>query len=76
MYTRGHHLAFGIRTPSKTVLILSIIDIIDRIGKGFGMRVTSTEFQQNVGRYQDAAIQAPVVITKHNRPHTVLMSAA
>jgi prevent-host-death family protein len=39
------------------------------------MRVTSTEFQQNVGRYQDAAMQAPVVITKHNRPHTVLMSA-
>jgi prevent-host-death family protein len=40
------------------------------------MRVTSTEFQQNVGRYQDAAMQSPVVITKHNRPHTVLMSAA
>ena len=40
------------------------------------MRVTSTEFQQNVGRYQDAALQGPVVITKHERPHTVLMSAA
>jgi len=40
------------------------------------MQITSTEFQQNVGRYQDAALQAPVVITKHNRPHTVLMSAA
>lgn len=40
------------------------------------MRVTSTEFQQNVGRYQDAAMSAPVVITKHNRPHTVLVSAA
>jgi prevent-host-death family protein len=40
------------------------------------MKVTSTEFQQNVGRYQDAAMQAPVVITKHDRPHTVLMSAA
>ena len=40
------------------------------------MRVTSTEFQQNVGRFQDAALQEPVVITKHNRPHTVLMSAA
>ncbi len=40
------------------------------------MQITSTEFQQNVGRYQDAAMQAPVVITKHNRPHTVLMSAA
>ncbi len=40
------------------------------------MRVTSTEFQQDVGRFQDAALREPVVITKHNRPHTVLMSAA
>ncbi len=40
------------------------------------MKVTSTDFQQNVGRYQDAAMQKPVVITKHNRPHTVLVSAA
>jgi prevent-host-death family protein len=40
------------------------------------MRITSTEFQQNVGRYQDAALQGPVIITKHDRPHTVLMSAA
>ena len=39
------------------------------------MKVTSTEFQQNVGRYQDAAQHSPVVITKHDRPHTVLMSA-
>jgi PHD/YefM family antitoxin component YafN of YafNO toxin-antitoxin module len=40
------------------------------------MKVTSTEFQQNVGRYQDAAQHAPVVITKNARAHTVLMSAA
>jgi prevent-host-death family protein len=40
------------------------------------MRVTSTQFQQNVGRYQDSALTEPVVITKRNRPHTVLMSAA
>ena len=40
------------------------------------MQVTSTEFQKNIGRYQDAAQQAPVVITKNARPHTVLMSAA
>jgi prevent-host-death family protein len=38
------------------------------------MKVTSTEFQQNVGRYQDAALQSPVAITKNGRPHTVLMS--
>jgi prevent-host-death family protein len=40
------------------------------------MKVTSTDFQQNVGRYQDAALQSPVAITKNGRPHTVLMSAA
>ncbi len=40
------------------------------------MKVTSTEFQQNIGRFQDAAQLAPVVITKNARPHTVLMSAA
>jgi len=40
------------------------------------MKVSSTEFQQNVGRYQDAALQGPVIITKRDRPHTVLISAA
>jgi prevent-host-death family protein len=40
------------------------------------MQVTASEFQQDVGRYQDAALQAPVAITKNGRPHTVLMSAA
>ena len=40
------------------------------------MKVTSTEFQQNVGRYQDAAQRAPVAITKNGRTHTVLMSAS
>jgi hypothetical protein len=40
------------------------------------MKVSSTEFQQNVGRYQDAALQQPVIITKYDRPHTVLLSAA
>jgi prevent-host-death family protein len=40
------------------------------------MKVTSTDFQQNIGRYQDAALQAPVAITKNGRPHTVLLSAA
>ena len=39
------------------------------------MKITSTEFQQNVGRYQDAALQAPVEITKNGRNHTVLVSA-
>ena len=40
------------------------------------MKISSTEFQQNVGRYQDAAQREPVAITKNGRTHTVLMSAA
>lgn len=40
------------------------------------MRVIATEFQQNVGRYQDEAQRAPVAITKNGRPHSVLMSAS
>jgi prevent-host-death family protein len=40
------------------------------------MKVTATEFQQHVGRYQDAAQHAPVAITKNGRTHTVLISAA
>ena len=39
------------------------------------MRVSATEFQQNVGRYQDAAMREPVTITKNGRNHTVLLSA-
>ncbi len=38
------------------------------------MKVSSTEFQQNVGRFQDAAMQAPITITKHGRDQLVLMS--
>lgn len=40
------------------------------------MKITSTEFQQNVGRYQDAALSEPVIITKNGRDRTVLISAA
>jgi prevent-host-death family protein len=52
--------------------ILSVINIRTHI-----MEVTSTEFQQNIGRYQDAALAGePVVVTKNGRRHTVLLSAA
>jgi prevent-host-death family protein len=40
------------------------------------VKITSTEFQQNVGRYQDAALSEPVIITKNGRDRTVLISAA
>jgi len=36
--------------------------------------VTSTEFQQNVGKYNDMAMREPVVITKQNREALVLLS--
>jgi prevent-host-death family protein len=39
------------------------------------MRVTSTEFQNSVGRFQDAAQRQPVEVTKNGRTHTVLISA-
>ena len=39
-------------------------------------KVSSTEFQQNVGRYQDMSQRTPVAITKNGREHTVMMSAA
>ena len=40
------------------------------------LKVSSTEFQQNVGRYQDIAQRAPIAITKNGRAHTVMLSAA
>ncbi len=39
------------------------------------VKVTSSQFIRNVGRYQDRAQQEPVVVLKHNREHTVLLSA-
>src|SRR6185503_2139870 len=52
---------------------LSIIDRVDK--ESLRMKVSSTEFQQNVGRYQDVALREPVTITKNGRDHTVLVSA-
>lgn len=37
-------------------------------------RISSTEFQQNIGVYSDAAMRTPVVITKRDRDRLVLMS--
>jgi len=38
-------------------------------------KVTSTQFIKTPGAYQDQAQREPVVIMKHNREHTVLLSA-
>lgn len=38
-------------------------------------KVTSSQFIRTPGVYQDQAQREPVVIMKHNREHTVLLSA-
>jgi prevent-host-death family protein len=38
--------------------------------------VTSADFQKNFGRYREAAIREPLVITNHGRESLVLLSAA
>jgi prevent-host-death family protein len=38
-------------------------------------KISATEFQRDVGRYQDLAQHTPVAITRDGRDHAVLMSA-
>ena len=40
------------------------------------MRVTSVELHKKLGQTIDAAQREPVVVTKHGRPHAVIVSAA
>ena len=37
-------------------------------------RITSREFQRNFGRFQDAALKAPLSITRNGRERLVLLS--
>jgi prevent-host-death family protein len=39
------------------------------------VRVSSTEFSKEVGRYQDIALSQPVVITRNGHDRTVIISA-
>ena len=39
------------------------------------VRITATEFQRNIGRYQDVALTEPVTVTKDGRDRTVILSA-
>jgi len=39
------------------------------------LRVSSTEFQKEVGRYADIALTRPVTVTRNGRDRTVLISA-
>ena len=38
------------------------------------VRVSSTEFGKEVGRYQDLALTQPVVVTRNGRDRTVMIS--
>jgi prevent-host-death family protein len=38
------------------------------------IRVASTDFSKEVGRYQDAALTRPVVVSRNGRDRTVLIS--
>lgn len=40
-----------------------------------GIRVSSTEFGKEVGRYQDVALSRPVIVTRNGRDRTVMISA-
>ena len=39
------------------------------------IRVSSTEFGKEVGRFQDVALSQPVVVTRNGRDRTVMISA-
>lgn len=39
------------------------------------IRVSATEFGKEVGRYQDAALTEPVIVTRNGRDRTVMISA-
>lgn len=39
------------------------------------IRISSTEFGKEVGRYQDAALTQPVIVTRNGRDRTVMISA-
>lgn len=38
------------------------------------VRITSAEFQKNIGRHQDEALRQPVIVTRNGRDRTVLIS--
>ena len=39
------------------------------------LRITSSEFEKDVGRYQEIARSRPVVVTREDRDQTVMISA-
>jgi prevent-host-death family protein len=39
------------------------------------IRVSATEFGKELGRYQDAALTEPIIVTRNGRDRTVMISA-
>jgi hypothetical protein len=39
------------------------------------VKVSSAEFQKNIGRYQDLALQKPLTITRNGRDRIVMIAA-
>jgi hypothetical protein len=44
------------------------------IGATSLIKVSSAEFQRNIGRYQDLALVQPVAVTRNGRERTVMIS--
>ncbi len=38
------------------------------------LKVSSAEFQRNIGRYQDMALREPIAVTRNGRERTVMLS--
>src|ERR1700684_408327 len=54
--------------------ISAIIRNIRKVSMNDMIRISATEFGKEVGRYQDAAMTQPVIVTRHGRDRTVVMS--
>ena len=55
--------------------ISAIIRNVRKVSMTDMIRVSSTEFGKEVGRYQDAALSQPVIVTRNGRDRTVMISA-
>lgn len=64
-----------LRTLVERLRISSKIRIIRKLGANDMVKVSSAEFQKNIGRYQDVALVQPVTITRNGRERTVMISA-
>jgi prevent-host-death family protein len=57
------------------IQILAIIRNIRKVSMNDMIRISATEFGKEVGRYQDAAMTQPVIVTRNGRDRTVMISA-